>query len=571
MLVRHAAILATKDCSHHRWGAVVAAAEFLDPSLDEEAEIDEAEAELDDISSNKGYWPKIKEKLLSLSSSSEATEAVREWIYTDMWVGDEGTCELCGFHPIKYHFKIVNQITRNSLVVGSECIYNYLEIPGVPSPVILKRRLNQLRARLKELAEGVDQSDANLRQFQEIGMLERILYQRIQVLAAPDTDFDADEAARSVSEVVQIYASLHFVPTGAFKTCQEASKQLSQLRRFIASVAKRAKKLEGFSAARTVEAIMRLRTDADKKANLSKMKGFLDDLGKLGNLTEVVSRGWDSLREAREVIVNGIEKEYQTASQQLRGRYEDELAFLRRYEYLHAALRSAVTHQRKVMSISAQAAIKFIQSDAFIENPQKGRQTAVFTPKTTLEESSDPLVLTGSSIVRIVDMVRGNRAKWAYDALIRKGYKLTQPDMLRIWLECLNAGVIKHWGMEPEKSIEMLITQFGSDAVQKIVRAIVPDAAPADMTVVEAMTQAWGLDAEEAFKRLDPKNAKESRMATDLLDKFLAGRTALTFNQASILKRKLNTKAVDPNMWEELKSKLQQRQDRSKLAKGYAR
>ena len=567
MLLRHAAIRALVDCGcdhHHRLGAALhAAANDLDPALDEESEIEEAEQELDNSGRNAGYWPKIKEKLLSLSSSQDAEEAVREWVYTDMWVKDDGDCELCGYHPIKYHFKIENQITRNVLVVGSECIYNYLTIPGVPDPMVLKRRLNQLRTRMKADAAGLSSNDST-RQFQEIEMLERSLYQRVQVLASPEKDFDAKDVERSLAEVVRLYTSLKFVPTGTFKSCQEASKALGKMVKFIDVVRKRAKILQGYSVGQTISAIMRLRADEDKKANLVKLKGFVDDVGKLGSLAEVVSRGWDSLRESRDAITDSIERDLQKASQQLEGRYADELQFLQHYEYLYYTLKNAVLIQKSEMNTSARAAIDYIQSDEFLSSSTLGRQIPSFTPQTVLGGSSNRLIHAGEQITRIVDTVRGNRAKWAYEAVVRQGYDLTQAEVFRIWLECLDEGVLSTEDAEPDK----LVDQFNSPAVQKIARKIAPKAIPDEgLTVIEAMTKAWRVDVEAAWKRMSPENTWEADFCRDLTAKFLTGRqTALTFNQMGVIKRKLQGKPATPNMWEEMERQLEARYVRTKSA-----
>lgn len=74
------------------------------------------------------------ENLLPRSQEKEDFQkALKEWVYTgDMY--DLGTptedCELCEHPNIRYQFKIINQLTTNELLVGSECI-NKFEIAAI--------------------------------------------------------------------------------------------------------------------------------------------------------------------------------------------------------------------------------------------------------------------------------------------------------------------------------------------------------------------------------------------------------------------------------------------------------
>jgi hypothetical protein len=559
MLTRYAVLQAMCESGHlHRVGSLHLAAEDLDPALDEEEEIAEAEAELDGIRAHKGYWPKIRDKLLSVSSSQDAEQAVREWTYGSMWVDKNGVCELCGYHPIKYHFQIVNQITRNSLVVGSECIYNYLKIPGIPDPAILKKRLNQLRTRMEATTKGLSSED-NLRLFQEVELMERALYQRIQALASPDKDFDAKAADQVVVEIIRLYNSLGFVPTTAFKTCQEADRTLVKLVRFSGGIAKRSKKLQGHGMVDTVQAVMRLRADEDKKANLSRMKELIDDLGRLGSLAEIVDRGWGALRESRQDIIAQIEKDLRAAVQQLEERYADELAYLKHYEYLYFTLKVGLGERKDELTKSARSVIDFIQSDEFLEGSH-GSRVPTFSPQSTLGEGQNPHVRSAAQVAKVVDVARSG-LRWIAETLDRKGYVLSPADLVRIWLECLDEGVL-----DLGEPADKLLDKFGTPGIQAIVRKIAPEALPPEgMTVAEAMTQAWGVDVEAAWKRMSADNNWEANFAEDLTYKFLAGRQrTLTFNQRGVIKKKLQLKPVANSVWEALKAKLtaSYRQDR---------
>jgi len=74
------------------------------------------------------------ENLLPLSKEKQDFQkALKEWVYTgDMYDLGSPTedCELCEHPDIRYQFKIINQLTANELLVGSECI-NKFEISAI--------------------------------------------------------------------------------------------------------------------------------------------------------------------------------------------------------------------------------------------------------------------------------------------------------------------------------------------------------------------------------------------------------------------------------------------------------
>jgi hypothetical protein len=77
---------------------------------------------------------KSAKNLLPLSrEKQDFQKALKEWVYTgDMYDLETPTedCELCEHPDIRYQFRIINQLTENELLVGSECI-NKFEIPAI--------------------------------------------------------------------------------------------------------------------------------------------------------------------------------------------------------------------------------------------------------------------------------------------------------------------------------------------------------------------------------------------------------------------------------------------------------
>lgn len=75
-------------------------------------------------------WAKTSAKnILPLSSEKSRLDiAIREWIYQgNMYDLEEPSeeCELCEHPEIRYQFEIINTITRNTMLVGSECINKF--------------------------------------------------------------------------------------------------------------------------------------------------------------------------------------------------------------------------------------------------------------------------------------------------------------------------------------------------------------------------------------------------------------------------------------------------------------
>jgi len=123
-----------------------------DTSLDTVKELEDAIGDLALALDAKtsGYDTKVRKELLAKSVSQDYDTAKMEWGLHKKWVDPSGgKCELCGHVPIIYHFQIKNKHNHNELVIGSECILNYVSIDGF-SKEDLKKYLSRLRARLKD-------------------------------------------------------------------------------------------------------------------------------------------------------------------------------------------------------------------------------------------------------------------------------------------------------------------------------------------------------------------------------------------------------------------------------------
>lgn len=70
------------------------------------------------------YWSRVRASIAKFWTSGQELRCAR--IYTQ----DDGTCQMCGHTPIKWHHVPHNQQSNGDLIVGSECINNYKVITG---------------------------------------------------------------------------------------------------------------------------------------------------------------------------------------------------------------------------------------------------------------------------------------------------------------------------------------------------------------------------------------------------------------------------------------------------------
>lgn len=121
-------------------------------SIDTIQELEDAERDLEealDGSAGAGYEDKVKSNLISLSNAKTYDEAKLEWVLKNQWASPGGTCQLCGHNPITYHFQIKNKLNDHTLILGSECILNYVTISGFTREE-LRLYLTRLRQRLHD-------------------------------------------------------------------------------------------------------------------------------------------------------------------------------------------------------------------------------------------------------------------------------------------------------------------------------------------------------------------------------------------------------------------------------------
>jgi len=112
----------------------------------------------------------------------ELAAMILEWRYTDTCHDKEQaihTCELCSKSNLRYQFEIKNRHTDNTLLIGSECILNFLELLAGKSGKTIDRKAAQARLRLDR------------RQGRKIAANQRI-YDLLHGIALADLSVDAE-------------------------------------------------------------------------------------------------------------------------------------------------------------------------------------------------------------------------------------------------------------------------------------------------------------------------------------------------------------------------------------------
>jgi hypothetical protein len=102
------------------------------------------------------YTQRVCNSILPLSVGDTLPKAFEEWYFTEEVLDHEQpteTCELCGQEELRYHFQIQNELTDNTLWVGSQCILKFnvavFEDDRLLTATEAKRKLNKLTEQMR--------------------------------------------------------------------------------------------------------------------------------------------------------------------------------------------------------------------------------------------------------------------------------------------------------------------------------------------------------------------------------------------------------------------------------------
>jgi len=541
----------------------------IDPTMDD-SEIAEALEELDEIPTGGRtgpYWPRIRTTLLAHSASSDIDEAIKEWKFTRMW-SDHSSCELCGHNPIKFHYQIVNRMNGSKLVVGSECIYNYLVIPGAPNPKMLKKRLNQLRNRAKAVAEGKASED-DLQKLQVAQEMERDLNLLINRVCAPDKDIDIDELSKLIREPVDVGSSLGLT-SQSFKEVVAAWSAIRDLYRFLDTISKRSTKYKTYEMLPAVNAIMGFRSGVDDQIRMLQL--FKDRVAKAFNAAgagALVQMGWDEVKSGRSQGLNKLNDALEAAKSGCQRTYSDTLEYVRAYDHLQFTIQAGIDSNKTQMDKQAEATKKLIESPDFFEELGKGGRYAFqkLLPSfnTSLSTGDSRMEDAAVGVLHFIQGVRGTiphaltQAMFAIWGTGIRDYVGLRKALLRaaddglINAEDGSNAILEMAALLRKSDLKAMdVFQEESDDVKAAIKA------GKKQKVYEAMSEAWDFDVKKFYEAVPWDHPYFPNFCAQMLRSFRNGRQDATAKErASISKNMAKYRTpVSNSCWDKLQRDL---------------
>lgn len=551
----------------------------FDASLDEESEIEEGIDDLDSAEAigrqgrNSPYWPKIRERLIQFSSTDNVEEAIREWVDEGSPFAARGTCELCDKNPIKFHFPIKNRVTGKRLVVGSECIINYLMIGGYESAESLRKRLVAQRNILKKQERG-EASPEQVEAVNKAFELEKDLRARVAAVAGGDPDFDMKEYKDSLWDVISVGQALRINSVG-FQSAQDAHKACRSVLKFMEDTRKKQKGFASAGLASLISAVMRQRDPGGRLASLESLRRLLNNVFQTGLPDAVISRAWGAVEESKDSLLLQVTKRCDEGKSRLMETYKDELDLSKQYQHLHFMLMQGLLAQRKTFDSQVERVQKALDSEDFLEQiKSEGSAVAKLLNLTfypDLGNSDGSLESAAYNIGQFLDLI-GKGLVGGVVSAIESTFTVNQVrDLAGVRVALLRAaddGIIDAdvMGVAAIKDFEKLV-QARDPKVVDILQSEVDDiGALAKMTGnqrnFEVMSEDLGFDVEKAYKLYSKDNAFESKFCEDIFNRWK--RSPLNYSlspaQMSNFKRQMAMKGkvgeVKNSMWDALKPAL---------------
>jgi len=560
---------------------------LISPAMDEADELEEGLADIDEaIRREKNprsgpYWPKIRAKLLEESSSQDIDEAIKEWGRDGLPYISRESCQLCGKTPIKFCFPLKNRMNGSRLVVGCECVHNYLEIGGYESPEALRKllvaQLNILRK--KEKGEATDeQVEAATKVFE----IEHQIRRRIAVVSGGATDFDIKEYQESLNSVILVANHLE-VKDASIAAARSAMTLIKPVLSFMEKT--RAKqKFVGFGIGVLTTTIMNQRSPEKKAANLEILLSAISRLFDCGLPSDTLSRAWGSVSLAKNKLVDIVAKKCDTGKAELLSDYRNEIAITKPHEHLSFMITQGIDALRKTFDAQLEKVRAAVEDPDFIEKIQSEASVVAkilnFSFSPDLASSDNVVQRNAYKIIEFVQSV--NKGKGAVDVIvdaIQGTYALEGAikDRVGVKVSILRAG--DDGVIDPDVMGDDSILDFGKlirardPKALEIVQKEVEDVAllvksTNNQRVFELMSDQLDFDVERAFKLYTATpnpNSKsptfELDFCTSILSDWEAGRLSkLSPARMGNIQRQIamkgRMKEVPNSMWEKLKSRL---------------
>jgi hypothetical protein len=524
---------------------------------------------------NSGYWPRIRERLIENSSTEDVDEAVREWESDGLPFISRGSCELCDKTPIKYHFPIQNRVTQKKLVVGCECIHNYLIISGYEAPEALKKKLvAQLNLLKKQEAGGGGATEDDLHLLEESFSLESKVRRVIGAIAGGEPDLDINEYEESLYEVVYICNTLG-IKNSLSKAGSDAHIAARKISRKMDAIRVK-QKFVGNGLGVLASTIMAKRKPSDKVEALAEYLNLLNDLANFGPASEVIARTWGAVAERKESLLTSVQRKCDKGKNQLTEDYRFECDLVRPYSNLSSVLEAGLKAQRDLFDSQLSTVRNALEKEDFLEQLRK--ESSVVSQALHLDFYPD---LSNSD---------GNEQKAAYNVgqfaefVGKGGFKSVQFVIEQVYdLEnetirdvagvkvalfraaddsIIDADVM---GAKAVNAFEDLIRskeRRALDLVEQEVDEIAELVQTAgNLKVFEKMSRDLGIDVQKVFKLYTNDPKFEGPFCKDIFERWESGRLrSLSPAQMGNIKRQQSMKGyageVKNSMWKALQSKL---------------
>lgn len=536
-------------------------------ALDTESEVIEAIHDLD--SAKRGvrdsYWPKIRERLLQLSSSDDIEEAKREWEDDGLpYYCEGGTCELCDKVPIKYRFPIKNRVTHKKLVVGSECIYNYLQIDGYEGPEELRRKLV---AQLNLLKSGETEG---LRTVGEVFQTESKVRRMIVSVAGGEPDLNPEEYRDALYEVVHVCNHLG-IKNSTAQASQQVLVALSKAIKF-ATVVRAKQKVLGPGLGAIASALVARRRFEDRLSALDEFLRLLNSIAQFGPAKDVLARAWGVVDQRRDDLLDLITKKCDVGKAQLESDYRFELDMASPYRNLRVFIEAGVKSQRDFFDSQVDAVRKALEADNFIELVQKGSVALTnalnseFYPD--LMNSDDAAQRAAAQVCSFINIVTNGDIHGVTSAIEGVYHLSGIRDLAGVKIAMLRAandsiidadvagkGAVADFEQlvnERDKKVLELVGEEVDEVAELIKKT-------SGMRVYEKMGTDLDIDVQATFKRYSSKVAAEKSFCSGLFKQWEDGglRSLAPSVLTSIRKQLLNRRSEVPDsMWQDLKSEL---------------
>jgi len=539
----------------------------FDANLDELPEIEAGLQEIESATKQGGprsgpYWSKIRAKLLSCSSSSDVDGAIKEWSRNGWaWREEGGVCQLCGKNPIAFRFPIQNRVTGKRLVVGSECIYNYLQIPEFGTPDEIRRMLNAEINKLRKKQKGL-MGEADLALHRKVLDRADMLRFRYTLLAGGASDFDWGQYGEQVLRTKHIITEINQRAL-ILVDIQTVLSKLEVLDKLHKELAKRSKFLKTKGLIALISTVLRLHDDETKLSYLDRIQNAAGEMVQAGHPTAFVQRCWDAIKEEKQLVVERINKICDAQKERLKS-YDASLDRIQPYEFLHFSLSVGMNTARKLVDNEADTAKSLVLQENFID-----LITRPNNPVTSLLNISemDPMVRFDHQMVeqaRALDQLVRSMEYGVFPQVtrgIQAKYNLPGvQDKAGVKVACLRAlddGIVDFWVKEVAEDFQTALDKGNPKFIEIVEQEVDDVKALKGQALWEMLSERWGFNVQKAFKVFSRDVPFEEKFCKSLLE-YWSRWPKLSPQQMAVIQRRLvdHDREVPNSMWGTLKSEL---------------